>query len=948
MRALCEGCGKAQPPDWKAGDLCSFCGKTVRHDVRCYWCAKWVPAVKFCRSCGAAVVEETLYGAARMLKDAGTDRFTIPKQLKEFDPDQIENFARIYQRHAVAVARHVDEVRFLERFLFGKVWSAALDDHLVPQLPWPEDTLARMSAPAHPPGDDLATVRTIHDTTPFAETKALAALVRLKLRDKDSFNPACSVFHTDDPALKEEAALQLCDWRVIYSWGRQRGLERELVDTLRKSSRKLDAAVRLGVLGCGKEDALKEALTSTDPETAFAAALVLGDVDRLQVALKGDDQMKAAAGNKLVALGVLKPVIQEIPRSNEEIQQELVESLLRRKEAAPEAAEALIEIVEKTEDDRLRERASRLLCRDLQPGWVLRIARAGKGNHHIYQNLLQAAGLPPEAVVELADFLLENGRFTLNQYGMDKLAENPALPPSYVATRFGRADDKTKIEMIRFAEKQLEKRPSDGLHQFVMKVVFGPHPAELRAAAWGCLHRWYRHQGEHRGEGPFRLQEEQIKTFFGSIEEFVPKLAALLRDHDTLKEVGVYEFIAHLLRSTDAATITAIQQETAAADDLVDALLDAAKGDYWPNTLESIVVLASQLGTWPRWNDKVLTAIRALGKKGSYHYDKAVRRLELSKHGIPEESAWNDVAPEFVTTNFWKADPEGKREFLKLTEHLLIHKSDEEERVPALSRFLLKAAMTLEDPELAGEALEMHAERAPRSVREFRLAKAEVEKGYGPFAGFLEALPKALRSGVSSKERRVLDFYQALFENPKPEDAEMLAVEGDLGHATIRAVLETASAPATGDTPQMILRRDALRWLKTAGMHPKWRDEVVQGLDRLRTTPGTDQKVECDMALRTLRPPEPPKPPPKMTRRPDPMGVDEEDEQPEPMTEHQEATAPPTDYAALGKKAEKMGAELQAKVFMLMAGPGSPEEKMKEATRLSEEFQAAVKKLYGQ
>src|SRR5436189_5772683 len=114
MRALCEGCGKPQPPDWKAGDLCSYCGKAVRHDVRCYWCAKWVPAAKFCRSCGAVVVDEKLYGAARMLKDAGTDRFTIPKQLQDFDPDQIENFSRIYQRHAIAVARHVDDLRFLE------------------------------------------------------------------------------------------------------------------------------------------------------------------------------------------------------------------------------------------------------------------------------------------------------------------------------------------------------------------------------------------------------------------------------------------------------------------------------------------------------------------------------------------------------------------------------------------------------------------------------------------------------------------------------------------------------------------------------------------------------------------------------------------------------------------------------------------------------------------
>ena len=142
MRAQCEGCGKPQPPDWKAGDLCSFCGHAVRHDVRCYWCAKWVPAAKFCRSCGAAVVEERLYGAARMLKDAGTDRFTIPKQLKEFDPDQIENFSRIYQRHAITAAAHVEDVRTAEQFLRQKHWSAALEDAL------PDDAVADRSRPA--------------------------------------------------------------------------------------------------------------------------------------------------------------------------------------------------------------------------------------------------------------------------------------------------------------------------------------------------------------------------------------------------------------------------------------------------------------------------------------------------------------------------------------------------------------------------------------------------------------------------------------------------------------------------------------------------------------------------------------------------------------------------------------------------------------------------------
>src|SRR5436190_1492257 len=204
MRALCEGCGKHQPPDWRAGDLCSFCGQAVRRDVRCYWCAKWVPAAKFCRSCGAVVVDEKLYGAARMLKDAGTDRFTIPKQLQDFDPDQIENFSRIYQRHSIAVARHVDDLRFLERFLRHKHWSGQLEDQLIPQLPWNEETLARMSAPRAPEGDDLATVKAIQDATPVGITRELACLARLRLDDWSSYQEAASTVYSGDPEVRAE------------------------------------------------------------------------------------------------------------------------------------------------------------------------------------------------------------------------------------------------------------------------------------------------------------------------------------------------------------------------------------------------------------------------------------------------------------------------------------------------------------------------------------------------------------------------------------------------------------------------------------------------------------------------------------------------------------------------------------------------------------------------
>jgi hypothetical protein len=137
MRAACEACGRPQPVDWRPGDLCVHCGQPVRREVRCFWCTRLVPAAKFCRRCGAAVIEAAQYGAARMLKDAGADRFTIPKMLVELDPDQIETFTRIYQQHAGIAAHHVDQFRFLESCLEQNGWSDELDERLAAEMPCP-------------------------------------------------------------------------------------------------------------------------------------------------------------------------------------------------------------------------------------------------------------------------------------------------------------------------------------------------------------------------------------------------------------------------------------------------------------------------------------------------------------------------------------------------------------------------------------------------------------------------------------------------------------------------------------------------------------------------------------------------------------------------------------------------------------------------------------------
>ncbi len=881
----------------------------MRRDVRCFWCAKWTPAAKFCRSCGAETVEPRVYGPARMLKDAGTDRFSVPKMLRELDPDQIENFSRIYQRHATAVARHVDELRFLERFLRQKVWSSALEDQLLPQLPWPEETLEKLSAPTPPPADDLPTARTIAETSPFPTTRAVAALVRLRLDDWTAYKDASPVLHASDPTLRAEAALVLTSWRVLTGVGRPRDDGRLIVQELERSPFKLEAAVALGLLGRENKDLLRDALASPDRDVAFGASLVLGDVDRLQAALQGDELQRIAAGHKLISLGVIKAVVEVVEKSSIEVQRELVDGLYRRKGPAPEASDTLLEIAEKTDDEHLRSRAVSVLCRQLKAGWVMRLARAAREDRGIYQSLLQAETLPPDAAVELADFLLDHGRFGSHQYGLSNLAERGTVPDTYVVSRFGDADEKTKTEMLRFAEKQLEKRGNEELHRFVMGIAFGPPPAERRAAAWWVLHRWYRHQGDHRGEGPWTLTKEAVERFFGSIPAFIPRLADVLRDHATLKEVGYFEMIAHLLDSADEAAVEAIQAQGDAADILVDALLEALRQDYWPQTVEGMVKLVSRIGTHPRWQARVLEVLRSAGKRGNYHHDKALRRVELAVHGIPEESEWNDLDPAFVPARWPELGAEGRGELLKLADHLLVHAKDASEGT--ILPFLLRVAMSRGDAAFRTEAAEIHEDRARGPYEDPRLRRASIERAFGSYGEFVRLLPDVLREPDGPAEKLLKELYS----DPTSDGATELAAEGEAGKTVVLAMIERA---AVGE--RTALQYSLYRWLETCGSHPSWRAEAVAALER-HDTDGAKR------VLRAVRPP-----------APEPKPVDAEEEEPAAVAENP--------WVEKQRDAEKLGRELQEAIRRIMAGSGSPDQKMREATRLNQEFQAAIKRLY--
>jgi hypothetical protein len=585
MRALCEACDRPQPVDWKPGDLCIHCGQAVRREARCFWCVKWTPAAgKYCRTCGAAVVEDRLFGAARMLKDAGVDRFGVPKMLADLDPDQIENFTNIYQRHAAVMNRHVDHVRFLESFLQHTNWSEVLEDELIAELPWPEERLKTLSPPLHPDehpfmgplsrAKSLALARAISAVTTLLLTRTLAPLVRLLLEDWQVHREAQSTLYTSDPLIKGEAALALTNWRVVYGPGI---LEDRygLMDALRECPFKYPAAVHLAMMGAEGAELPPEALVSDDPDIAFTAALAVGDIDRLVAAERDTDPLKRyAAAYRLIKLGEFTGLGDVIRQADEAQQLDLLNQIGYKKKPVPALRDVFYEILETSPERAIRDAASDRIRQCWEPGDTLRIARHAQGDSLIYQGLLKTPAIPPEELVQLCRFLLDNGAFSAGQWGMPDIAKEGRLPPTFVPRHWADASEATRVEMCKFAETQLENYGDEELHRFLVSVVFGSETFAVQHQAWVSLFRWYG-RTDYTAMGPLRIETASLQRFFGSVAAFVPILSRVLGNGTPpriLDELFVREPLAKLLRHSDPNVLPHLTAELRPALQLTVAL----------------------------------------------------------------------------------------------------------------------------------------------------------------------------------------------------------------------------------------------------------------------------------------------------------------------------------------------------------------------------------------
>lgn len=634
MRVVCEACSAPQPAAWQAGDLCIQCGQAVRREVRCFWCAKWTPAAKFCRSCGAECVEERLYGAARMLKDAGTDRFTVPKLLRELDPDQIENFARIYQVQAAMVARHVDDVRLLERHLHHRTFSAALEDALIPQLPWNEQTLAAMKPPPLPTGDDLTVATALQTTSPLPLTRDLALLVRLHLGEWSVRRNVSSLLHHGDALVRDEAALLLGGWRVRTACGPGND-DRDLIDALTASASGVHAAVRLAALARTPAPLPQQVLDASDPEVRFHVALIAGERERLIAALAEDDLHIIAAGRVLVRLKDTAPLERALRAGSDLVKAELVASLASARSPAPALNEALLAIAEGTNDERLRERAIRVICHAIPPGWVLRLARLADGDRGVFQALLQLADLSGDDVMDLLGFLVDERLFRHSQYGLGDVVKKGRLPADAVPRLFPRADHDGRKELCRLVEDQLRSSEDLTLQRFLYHVTYGDHPSDLRGSAWCCLYRHYR-RDDPRGSGILTLEPTAVTQVFGSVAAFIPLLTTVLNDHATLKEVLLYDHLSHLLGYHDPGIVPALHEHDTDTHALVHALLNVYETqDLYAFLRQNAVKLLAAIGNHPRWRDEVVARLAARVDNANYDLTYWAKRALATITGGP-------------------------------------------------------------------------------------------------------------------------------------------------------------------------------------------------------------------------------------------------------------------------------------------------------------------------
>ena len=559
---------------------------------------------------------DELYGAGRMLKNAGVDQFAIPERLAAMDQDQIDHFTRMYQRQAIVVARHIDDMSLVERFLRQSGWAEQLDDVLTLQLPMPDAQLKDLTRSPSKAANDSERLDELFATSPFPETRVLASIARMSCLpaslDAEIFDASRGALDSDDQQIRDEAALVFSNWRLLTS-ARAFAFRRPLADALRRCSFTDDAA--LGLLLMGEDATPPQAmLASVDADVAFQAAMAFAEPETLVSALNIPDRQFAAAWRlaqtqPAAAIGPLlgtfeddeQVVILEQLRRTDCPLDMLHDSLIdRAQRGAPEVRSLAIGLVANMGRAEDACRLVALCCDD----WSLHASTV--------QTILRKLTVGAD-VEEFCRFLVNEGQFRSSQYGVSELATDGRLADNFVPSVWGHAgDDEARESLLRFAEEQLNARADETLHSFVLRQVFGLNSAHLRAQAWWVLKRWYA-RDTYGSSGPLQLEERALTKYFGSVVEFLDSFSLLLGDPATLAEITLQEKLADMLRYCDNTALPAIVGNAAAFGRFAAALERVVRDVEIRQYLRSAIVrFYEHLATVDGQREQMLTELDAV------------------------------------------------------------------------------------------------------------------------------------------------------------------------------------------------------------------------------------------------------------------------------------------------------------------------------------------------
>jgi hypothetical protein len=639
MRATCETCGQVQPPDWQPGDLCGNCGNVVRREKRCHWCVKLTPDGKFCRHCGAGQVPDEQYGAARWLKHLGTDQFALPERLAAMDPEQVAHFTRLYQRHAIVVERHVQDIAYGESFARQRGWARLWEETLLPLLPMKEEDLQAFIVPPLQGTTDLEKLLEIRQQSPLAVSQLLSALARIRIWQISPLTYAEVGLGADmklvqpylkdpDPAVRLEVALTLSHWRFSIH-GATSG-KSEIEDILRQAATSplaLEAGTNLAVMTAywqGKPQAVyAEALASENREIAFAAALANYAPDPLLAALRVP-RCQFAAALTLTKAGVDFGLAALLPTFTPDEVDSILRVLTNQGRPRPDLrayfAATLAEPLTGPLAHHIRDTIQTLQTLDLQPGDAVRLLRV-KPDRHFGAKLLQNPALtPPERLALYREYV------ALDMFNGQNLPGGvfPPLPLSFVPENWATAPDSSLQGLGSMAEQQLRAGPADvvqPLHTFLRGVLWDEAaPLAARRKADYVLRNWY--EGYHQSPYlPLGFTEEAARFYFGSfaayVEYFVygvkhlPMLIALqseskfLRPLDKIAEAQPAEAEAFL------QALVALPQPLVTQFRL--ALVDLAHNyTHWTMVNRWAVQVLGQLQTHAPWREAVRADLAAL------------------------------------------------------------------------------------------------------------------------------------------------------------------------------------------------------------------------------------------------------------------------------------------------------------------------------------------------